>query len=817
MVRMAGLPISLWLAGASPALFGQLRHLDGRYESCFEEGRRLAEIVGTELIPHPLLTKAQRATALAVRRSLHSSTAVRDADLAAVCELATVLGNRTLTTQLDAYRALLGRIQGDEEVAADQVEEELAALRARAWQLVTSNPVLYLAVLESDADTLRDIERRVAVGEPWSTKRMRQRADYLWRMINRGAAKVMPRGWLGQVFVVEVRQGGTLQLELNPEIGKVSCENMHERARLAAAFADRPASWPETMLGLTPLHWRHGSHEDAGRFEFWVRLADDASKLHIVRLRATPLLVAVVGALEAGELSVEQLLRLLLPNPERWSAGVANVVGFLQYLADSGVLECSAPVPSPPHGWQPLAATALASASGSGFVDVYRRPTEPLPAEPLRQLAGDLESVLRLLAVIRGNRSPSPPDLRWIGAEPRPLLDIVAAQLGDGAEPTSPHNHDWPAAPKEPSAYSTLRAWLEPRLDSRDSVDLDAAPAVREAACDNVSWPTDYLVRPFRRDGQLRVVLDHIAPAGVLDSRFSDSLLDLGCDAGRQNSYREFLTELEAQGGGRCVEVMVLALNTMAANAVRRPGYTRAWTGYSNVSHFTRRSEAPSRYIPLAKITLRQEQGRIIAEADGDELWPMMHATRSLPQPWPLIVGWLLRASPQPFRGSWRKLDWSLPGWPERNYVPRLTLSGGRVVITPAQWRISVDELWRPADTALAKARMLQRLHARLGLPRWVTICGDVHQEPLACDLESLQTLHVVDRLVRSGATEFLVAELIPRPDQFMVNDPLHSAGPSGSEWLVRLPWQVSPAALAHRTVQAMHRDRRRALATSRP
>ncbi|MGI9148883.1 MAG: lantibiotic dehydratase [Chloroflexota bacterium] len=815
MVRLAGLPISVWLAGASPELFDELRQLDDCTRACCEEGHRLAEVIGVALVPHPALSPAQRSTALAVRRSLYSFGPVGEADLAAVCEqAASLLNDPTLATQLVSYAALSEEIRRGEHAAATQVDEELAALRARAWQLITSHPVAYLAVLESDVDTLQDIERRVAAGEPWSTKRMRQRADYLWRLINRGAAKVMPRGWLGQIAVVEVREDGTLHLQLSPEVGRASSENLHERARLAAAFADRATGWSETMLGVTPLHWYRDSHDDAGRFEFWVRRAEDPSKLHIVRLRATPLLVAVVHALQAGELSVEQLLRRLLPSPESWSVGRPNVVGFLQYLADSGVLECSAPGPGRPSTWQPLAVAELSSASGSEFVDVYRRPNgAALPAEPLRRLAGELEPVSRLLTVIGGNRSLAP-GLRWIGAEPRPLLDVVAAQLGDAANlDQPPHNHDWPAMPGEPSAYSRLRVWLEPRLDSRDPVDLEASPAVRDADRAGEVWPTDYLVRPFQLDGRLCVALDHIEPAAVVDSRFSDSLLDLGCDAGRQNWYREFLTELEVQGGGRCVELMVPALHAKAANAVRRPGYTRAWTGYSNVSHYTRRSEAPTHYIPLAKITLRHEQGTIIAEAGGDQLWPMMHATRSLPEPWPLIARWLLYASPQPLRGSWRTLGWSLPGWPERNYLPRLTLSGGRVVITPAQWRIPVSELWQPADTASAKARGLARLRARLSLPRWVRMCGDVHQEPLACDVDSLQTLQLVDRLVRSGATELLVAEMIPSPDQFMLDDPLHAAGPSGSEWLVRLPWQASPGASAQRALQAMHRDRPTALA----
>jgi hypothetical protein len=215
----------------------------------------------------------------------------------------------------------------------------------------------------------------------------------------------------------------------------------------------------------------------------------------------------------------------------------------------------------------------------------------------------------------------------------------------------------------------------------------------------------------------------------------------------------------------------------------------------------------PSHYLPLTAITLRDEGDRVVAEADGELIWPVYHATRAVVPPWDVVSRWLLRASPRPARSRWRTLGWSLPGWPERDRMPRLTLGGGALVLSGAQWRLPLSELWAADSSMVTKCRAMNRLRERLALPRFVCIAAGVHDDPVPCDLTSLQTVALIDRYRRRGRQHLLVTELLPEPSQYAVLDRGHPGNSrSAAELLLRFPSGLSAAALAGRAADAWRR-----------
>jgi hypothetical protein len=87
-------------------------------------------------------------------------------------------------------------------------------------------------------------------------------------------------------------------------------------------------------------------------------------------------------------------------------------------------------------------------------------------------------------------------------------------------------------------------------------------------------------------------------------------------------------------------------------------------------------------------------------------------------------------------------------------------------------------------------------------LPRWVSVVHEVHDDPVPCDLTSVHTAALFDRYARRGTTELWAAEMLPNPQQLVVNDDRHRSGlGTFAELLLRLPSQESPRALAQQVV----------------
>ncbi len=785
LVRTSALPLSWITMAGTPELAAARRRWDRDHHRLAAEGTRLADLIGAELVPAEAIGAAGRAAALTARRLLHALPDPVPATAAGVvatsAELAERAGHRALARDLSRTAAALGDLAERHSALDDAVAEEHRRLLALPWSLIEGSPVARLAVAEANAGALADIVARLAAGESWTTKRMRQRSDFLWRLLIRGTTRATPRGWLAHtgLLATDPAEAPAPPPDLNGDHAVEYAANRHDGAVLAGL------STPDTLVAVAPLH-----HDNGADMTFWVLDAQDPNRLRELRLRRTDALHAVVRALAAGPRELTNLLDALVPDGADARVRAA-LHGFVEHLVSLGVVTASLPSAGTVTGWSPRPDELPAPPEGS-YVDVHRRADRRWSLAAARQVEDLVEPVLRVLRVI--DPDPVPVAGRTVlTEEPRPVLDLLSGDLT--ARDTGPHRHDWPLPDTAGAGYRRLHAWLTDRLDA-GPVDLDAAPL--GPAPQPLTWPVDCVVRPLWQDGGPLAVLDHLQPTGTLDSRFADALAALHPDGrARPDWYREFLRHVESALGGRFVELLVPALSDRAANAIRRPAYTSAWTGDPDLARYYRDGpDRPGTYLPLSALTIRLADGRPVVESRGDRIWPVYHATRVMPPPWHVIGPALLAASPRAHRQHWRALQYSLGAWPDRDHVPRFTVGGGRLVLTPAQWRLPVARLW-PAGAGLPEAaRTLTRLCTALGLPRWVTVVADGHEEPRACDLESLHAVRLLDRVRRTGTTELLLAEMLPAPD----------ARAHHTELVLRLPLTADPAELAA-VVAAEHRQ----------
>ncbi|QUQ67864.1 lantibiotic dehydratase [Kutzneria sp. CA-103260] len=416
LLRVAGLPIRLWTAAGNPDLVTDLRELLAEEEAYAAYARSLADWVGA-LIP----AAEDRAELLVLRRDLHNGRPVCSAlpELARATAWSTALGLR---------RAAL-----DEDI-----ERERERLRGLPWRLVDET------VARAVPELVADVGRRLDAGEDWGGKRLRQRSEYLLRMIARGTAKPTPRGWLAHVGRVEVAETASW-----PVVGECSAQwvsNVNADRR-QATLADGTI----TMNGLTWV--------DGDRLRCW-------STTRVVEVRRTPLLDAIRNVLADGVHDVDELVRRLAPD-------AGDVLrGFLQHLVGLGIVQLSRP---PRTSWNvPL----------DGFVDVYRRVQGALPVDFVARTSELALQALRLADVLP--RPVEHPILATVGSAPRPVTDLVAEYLA--GEPMPETNRR-----RSPDLPEVLTPQA---LDQ-----LGLLPAALP------EWPLDCLVRPMARGAVLEAIM----------------------------------------------------------------------------------------------------------------------------------------------------------------------------------------------------------------------------------------------------------------------------------------------------------------------
>ncbi|WP_367128702.1 lantibiotic dehydratase [Saccharothrix sp. HUAS TT1] len=761
LLRLAGWPAGLWLAGACPGLFAALADVDAEAAACREHGRALAARLGDRVVPRPEVTAAERQAVLRVRRAAHGGRPLPDDAVVALARSAAARVDPPSAIGVDRLVARARSVREAEARLRDDLAAEQRRLAGLPWRLLRSSPVGSAALGHDAADVVADVELRLAAGEGWDGKRLRQRADHLWRLIARGAVKTTPRSWFGHLAVTS----GSGPLTAGP-FATLETPNVHT------------SHAPRTGLSTTGLHW-----SEDGSLVTWAPHEREPGRLREVRVRDTPALRAVRHVVADGPRTEEEILTALLgPNADA-PAGRAALTAFLDHLVGLGVLRRGRRVTERVSGWGPARATPRV---GEDFLDVHRRVTGAAPTPDVRPAVGLLR---RVDALIRQDGPPgSSPVRELVDERPTPVPELVRRFLATrSARPATPADRGtWPVARDPGSGYAAL---LRVLAEAGDAVGPGGAVELTDDLLDAVGaprpsweWPVDCLVRPLPGGS---AVLDCAVPAGALDARFARGLRLLhGAEPGPPASYREFLRRFERTTGGRLVEVLVPPHNARSANTVRRPVHTDLWTGDPDPLPYFGEPH-PGRHVPLHAITLRRDGGAVVAEAGGERLWPVHHATRAPFAPWDVALALLVAAGPRDVRrGGWHRPH-ALTAFPDRRHLPRVT--AGPVVVSRAQWRVGRDELWPPDAGVEAKFRALGRLTRARSLPRWV-FAGPAGGRQAPVDLAGLPALRLLDRAL-AGGDELIFVEMLPDPTGFPVVDAAHDTDDRlACQLLLRLP-----------------------------
>ncbi|WP_189052783.1 lantibiotic dehydratase [Longimycelium tulufanense] len=815
LLRLAGLPVRLWLAGGCPELFALLARTDAAAGAYRRSARTLAERLGRQLVPRPELTDAERVAVLELRRAFHRGVPVADDERVRLAERAAAFGDATLAAQLRSVVAEARQLVELDTRLVRELAVERRRLQGLPWLLLRSSPVGSAALANDAPEVLADIERRLAAGERWDGKRLRQRSDYLWRLVGRGAAKTTPRTWFGHLALAPVsenpRKNDTLisTMDGSPAIaGQCASHHMSNvhTSRHALEEIRCGGDLTSVEVSLTGLHWPDGTE-----FVSWVMDPADRSRMREVRLRETPALRAVRRALANGPLLWPELLTRLLGTRTGDPRSREVLTGFLTHLATLGVVQPSSQVTDRVGGW--WTSPPAESGVGSEFVDVYRQGTAIVPAAALRRFGMAMRLVKRLAALVEADAPAIYHHvLQLVDARPNPVPDLVRRFLFDHPEYRTPTTSrvGWPE-PRDPdSGYAHFLTLLANQPDEPGgTVDISGELLdVLDAPGAEWDWPADCVLRPLPPNaGEPLAVLEAVGPPGVLDARFCDGLRKLsGAEPDLVVEYREFLREVERIQGGRFVEVLVPPLGERAANAVRRPHYTPLWTGDPDRRAYYGYHPIQD-YLPLHEITVRRDGREVIAEAHGARVWPIYHATRAPSPPWDVVLALLRTAGPRGARTGYR---WggALAAFPGRDHLPRITV-GKLLVLSCAQWRVHPDELWEAGADPDEKFRALGRLVRRRRLPRWV-FAAPVGGRPVPLDLASLPALRQLDRLLAARAAAedtgpLLFEEMLPAPGQLLVTDTAHAPNDQlAAQLLLRIP---ADSGLTAPEAQAPHAD----------
>jgi Lantibiotic dehydratase, N terminus len=807
LLRVAGLPIRHWLAGASPTLFAKAERLDRDERTRRSNAIQLADRIGGQLVPRPGLSRDDRAFLLSVRRTLHRGDLIANVGRERFLAM-----DGLLDADAELIESLVAIVDQDRAIALLAAEVEADLARERDRLLLLPDEILRESRV---ARALLAAQDPVApeAGPRLSPKSRRQRGEHQWRHIARAATGSTPRGWLSHVALLPFESGPAVPPTLTERFAAHWMENVRGQS---LASANPPEDWPTpgSRLAVNPLRW------DADGCLIFVVL-DEKREHAQVAVQHTSLLDAVCAALGDAAQTFEELAQALggVDHDER-----AVLRGFVRHLVTLGILQPSAP-PRSRTDWRavPGQATDRPAGAEGGWIDVYRHVETGVPVHVARDVQRGVSQAMRILSLISGG----PPDPGRFAASASgrswSLTEILRAELSAGDKPGTNREETEPADgwsfPALPTAgirqLASVVAECAGHVDELviDSSLLDACGAPSEA----LAWPVDCLVRVPAAGAGFSAVLDQLWPSGMLDARFADTLADMHGTVPHIEAYRAFLRRLEQLTGILFVELLLPPLQDGAANAVRRPAYTSAWTGDPHTAAYLRGDPAPGRYIPLRAIRVRRADGRLRAELDGQPIWPVYHATRSFSPPWDRLARLLLATAPVDLPWDFKSMVHSLTRLPGQPRLPRISLSEG-IILSPATWRLPPGQLRDLDAPTSASLRTLVRLRNQYSLPRWVHIDRGDNKPPVPCDLESVHAIRTIRRCLK-GDAPMNVIEMLPAPDQFLVADRAHGAEDRlAAQLQLRFPYdepasemaaRVAPAVLAAFNREAFNREAR--------
>lgn len=837
ILRLSGCPISFWLRAANPQLFSLVRQLDKSQEKYTLLGKRLAESIGMELVPYGLLSPKDRAVAIVIRRQLYNGQSVSKSSYQKLAELAEMLPqNIRLVEDIDTAAQLSEEITTLEARLSKMAFQEQERLFRVAWELINTSSVTEALLRDRDPAFYLAMEGYVQRGDPWGAKSLRRRGEHLWKIIDRAATKSTPRDWHGHIALLLFNPdiSALSSIVIAQEVATVWCQNIHSQRQSLSNSPLKDAD-PKIRLAVTPLHWERDDY-----FLFWVTDPNNPVELVEVEMRRTSLLDTIYTTLSPGAKTLEEFEAAILPKPDDEELDLLQK--FTDHLIGQGVIQVSSTPQEYLESWHLLTSIAdeqryndslhnqanystniVASSESKlsvrsnlkrdGFLDVYRKTSTSLSLSRCMRLQKLFEQVQRILAIIEADRL-SVASSAWIAAEeqPQPLLGLLRERM---LSPTIAREQrkrfpDWPPSRAQDSSYSRLLQFISSRAEESTVIDISNSLLDDLGAPDGaINWPIDCIFRVSCPGAKFEAVLDEAFPAGSLDARFVNGLrIFHGNVIPHADNYQQFLELLEQESGITFLELLIPPLSVGAANAVKRPIYTRFWTGDPDINTYCIPSHSMPSYVPLSAISLRrQADGRLIVEADGHPVCPMYHATRIPLAPWSILAETLLAAAPLPMCWSNRRLHHSLGAFPERNFMPRITVDD-QLVLACAQWRLSSDSIWDPGSSSLAKIKALEKLRQQWNLPRWVFVSAGTGTKPMACDLESVRAIDIIERTVKTGDTDIFVVEMLPTPNQLLVHDQADGSDePSASAIMLRFPCDESPIVMATRVAKMVAKN----------
>ncbi|WP_395293798.1 hypothetical protein ACF9IK_09470 [Kitasatospora hibisci] len=791
LLRIASVPVCLWTDGGSSDLLDLITRADLARDRYNRLAEQTAVRIGDAVVPREDLTKAERAQALRVRRSLHRGVGHDLVDWhrqsAQLDELADVARRGPGGTQLAeeiATTLQAGALAVREwQSAQAAVHAELERTGRLPWETAQKTQVLWQTLAEDHPDVTADIRRRLAEGEHWDGKQLRKRSDFLWRLITRAATKTTPRGWLTHVAPLRIHATRTKTTTVADALAVHRVENLYTARRrhaLPSGAADAAAydgthcansgtcSCPR--VSLAPLH-----RVEVEALVVWTQ--QDRGRLERFRIRRTPVLSAALTRLSDGPVPWHELRQPPDTGTTRLSADAWSK--FLEHLITLGVLQAQGMAAESKPAWSPLPDVRPAESTpdtdaSPAFTDVYRQAADLTLQPGPRRLQELLAHASRLADLLYDEASPSVQDsnvLALLSDEPRPVLDILHEYVTGNAPQTregGAHTHGrWPKPNLGDSPYARVVDHIARSAEASPGT-IDLTPGLLDrlgVPAHSPVWPMTAMLRPMGSEGSESVVLDAVMPSGVIDSRFAGALSLLHPDREDGDEYRAFLSGLEDRSGAAFVEICVPSLGTHSANAVRRPEYTSLWTGDTDRTLYYAPLDrhAAMRHVALGAITMRRDGGRPIAEAEGTTLWPVLHATKGMEPPWDTLGGLLLAAGPRRLLRPF-KLGGVLAALPSLASLPRVTL-GGELVISCAQWRVPVAEILPPGASVPLQMLMLARLQRDRGVPRWVFATTYFGGKPVAVDLCSVLAPRLLDRMAADSPTgDLVLEEMLPQP-----------------------------------------------------
>ncbi|WP_142392703.1 lantibiotic dehydratase [Mycobacterium sp. 3519A] len=764
IARVNGVPATWWIDGGSPEIFALARHLEVVESSLRQIGPVVAETIGERLVPNDDVSGEERRQVLAIRRRLH--------------------GGRSVEASMLNGAASLARRQGEPDLAAQL--ERCAELTAEATRM---NHELDRDI-ESERNRLLTIPARIASEslcgfalfgcvelprECTLNKRSWRRFVRCWDLVGRAAVVSTPRGWFSHIAVLRPRDSSDPP-RVGTGAGVCWTESVREVRRMLT-HASTVDEFSRLAVGTNPLSWTEEEHR-------YALVLDQFDEPSCVVLRETEFLSTLLRAATRPVTLTELFARLdITDEAERRSFGE-----YVGQLLRTGILQgCAPPLRSIRRAdmGRKVTPTEDPVTQPKGWVDVYRDGSPGVSKQMVVGLRERTQAALRFLAAVStpwrdGFRGTAD---RWT------VVDVLKAMLARSVNQQDPATEDdlSPSPPATPQA-AELTNFLASQPTNADVINVPSELIGAFAPdTDNGTWPVDCLLRvPDTSVAGHGPVLVEIWPAGTIDSRFADGSRELGGALPGEAAYRDFLRRIEDLTDVQFVEVTVPPLSDAADNAVRRPGYTSAWTGDPAAATYFPSDAAPLEYIPLRDIELLRRPDGYRCCFNGRQLWPCYHATRTFSPPWDNVAHALLMASPLAFPKRFRRPDILLREHWGRNTMPRVVLDGD-LVLSPARWDLCGSTFWEPGAPLRERLRALGRTRQHVGLPRWVFVSDPGERTRIGVDLESLSALEQIDALLKHQRS-LIVTEMLPAPTELLMGDDTYPSNPVASELVVRFP-----------------------------